>query len=491
MNHRVKTLLCIGAATAILSACGGGGGTDGTGAVQPSALVTSSGAMAKGSVILNGTHYDDSTASVTDDRNRGAAQLDDGMVIKLRGRSSDDGTGVAERIDVENEVRAAIQSIDGAASPQRFTVGGLVVLVDAQTVYENATGFAGLAVGTRVEVHGLRDASGQLRATRVEVVGAAGAEGVDELRGAVSNPDTATDRFTLNGNVTVNYAGATFTPAGSDESALVAGRVVEVRGSFNANGGVFTATHIDVEDLEDDDVFGGAAVDRHEVEGFISGFAGHPGTFQVGGRDVRTTTTTRFEHGIAEDLADNVKVEAEGVVDAQGVLVASKIEFKQTRVILHGRATAVDAAQGTLIVLGQTVTADQFTRIDARSNAGDSENLADIVATDCVQVRGHLYGGAFIAYEIKEPSGCNVDDDLVQAPVTGENEASAVLTFFGSLDASLANAQFRGDDDLPMTREQFLAAVVPASASQPGTLVKVKGTFANGTLTVDEAELED
>jgi hypothetical protein len=33
--------------------------------------------------------------------------------------------------------------------------------------------------------------------------------------------------------------------------------------------------------------------------------------------------------------------------------------------------------------------------------------------------------------------------------------------------------------------------VTPASSSTPGTLVKAQGTFSGGTLTAEEAEIED
>lgn len=485
MNQRLLERLCVVATIVVLGACGGG--TDGTGAgPAPSSAVTSSGAMVRGSVILNGTRFDDGSAVITDDRGRGAAQLATGMVVKLRGRSDDGVSGSAERVDVENEVRGTIQSVDAAASPQRFTVLGLPVLVDGQTVFANVAGFAALTIGTRVEVHGLRDGLGQLRATRVEAVGAQ--DGLDELRGVVANLDSAADRFTLNGNVTVNYAAASFAPAGATEASLAAGVLVEVHGSFS--GGTFTATRVEIEDLEDN-VFRGAPGEKQEVEGFVGGFSAHPGSFQVNGRTVRTTASTRFEGGSAADLANNVKVEAEGRIDAQGVLVADKIEFRQARVILHGRATAVTPTARSLVVLGQTVQADDLTRIDARTPGGNSTQLADIVANiDCVEVRGFVAGGLLIAEEIREPSGCG--RDLVQARVATEDEANGRLGFFATLVAVLpANTEFRNAADAPITRAQFFSAVTAAGANDAGTLVKVRGAFAAGVLTAEEAELED
>ena len=456
-----------------------GGGTGGTGAQAP---IVSSGTMAKGSIILNGIRYDDSATNVTDDRNRTAAQLANGMVIKLRGRSDDNTTGQADRVDVENELRATIQSISTAGNAQSFVAAGLTVIVDSQTVYSNVAGFSALTVGQRVEVHGTRDTAGIVRATRVEAVGAA--DGIDELRGTVSNVVTATSRFTLNGNITVIYSGAAFSPTGASATSLVAGALVEVRGSLA--GTVFTATQIDLEDSEDD-TFRGRDNEKTEFEGYVSGFTTHPGTFKVDGRNVQTTASTRFVGGTAADLANNVKVEAEGT-SSSGTLVASKVEFKQSRVLLDGRATAVDATGQTVVVLGQTVRATAQTRIDTRSANGNSTSLGDLVPpNECVEIRANIDGSTIVAEEIKEPSGCG--KELVQARVVAKNDTTFTLTFLSNLNASLANASvFRNTAGQAISRAEFFAAIVPASATNVGTLVKVKG---NSLTAVEEAELQN
>jgi hypothetical protein len=473
---------------ALLAACFGliaacGGGIDGTGSpVLPSAVgITTSGVMTKGSVIVNGVRFDDSAATVTDDRGRTASGLATGMVVKLRGRRIDSGSGIAERIDVENELRAPIASINPASSPASFVAGGITVLVESGTVFVNAAGFAALSTGARVEVHGLRDAGGNLRASRVELVGTGAA---DELRGAVSSIDVAADTFVLNG-ITVSYARAAFGPAGAGESSLRSGTVVEVRGTLAGN--VLTATQVDFEDLEDDSLRG-RADEEQEVEGFVSGFTAHPGSFLVNGRSVTTTSSTRFEDGTAGDLVNNVKVEVEGIVNAQGVLVASKVEFRNIRVQLHGRATAVDAGAGTIVVLGQTVRSTNLTRIETRSGSGGSTSLADVVPNvDCVEVRASVDGSSIVAEEIKEPDSCG--KELVQAAVSAKNESTFTLTFFGTLNASLASTtRFLDRNEQAISRAQFFAAVVPAGATSLGTLVEVEG---NSLGAVEKAELED
>ena len=472
----------LAASLGILAACGGG--TDGTGSPVPSGVgITTSGVMTKGSVIVNGVRFDDSAATVTDDRGRSAASLANGMVVKLRGRRTDSASGIAERIDVENEVRAAISSIDPSSSPQSFVAAGITVLVDSGTVFANAAGFGGLTAGARVEVHGLRDAAGNLHASRVELVGTGA--GTDELRGAATSIDTGADTFVINGNITVNYASAAFSPAGTTESSLRSGIVVEIRGTLAGN--VFTATQVDLEDLQDDSL-SGRANEEQEVEGYVSGFTAHPGSFLVNGRSVRTTSSTRFEDGAGGDLVNNVRVEVEGVVDAQGVLVASTVEFRTIRVQLHGRATAVDAVARTIVVLGQTVRSTNLTRIESRSSSGGSTSLADVVPNvDCVEVRATVEGSSIVAEEIKEPESCG--KERVQAAVSAKDEFTFTLTFFGTLTASLANTpRFLDRNEQAISRAQFFAAVVPASATSLGTLVEIEGSSLGA---VEEAEVKD
>jgi hypothetical protein len=434
--------------------------------------------MTKGSVIVNGIRFDDTAAVVSDDRGRNAAQLASGMVVRVRGRSDDNINGVADRVDVENELRAVIGTKSTAANTQSFVAGGLNVIVDNQTVFANVSGFAALAAGQRVEVHGPRDASNNVRATRVEVVGAA--DGLDELRGAISG--LGANQFTLNGSITVDFAGAALSPAGTPVSALANGVLVEVRGTLTGN--TFKATQIDVEDLEDAAI-GAKENEKTEYEGFVTEYTG-ANTFKVGGRAVQISASTRFVGGTSADLANNAKVEAEGVT-VGGVVLASKIEFRQTRVLLYGRTSAVNVAAGTVTVLNQTVTVNSQTRLDTRGTSGSS--LSDLVAgVDCVEVRAYLDGTTLTAEEVKEPSSCG--KELVQARVVAKNDTTYTLTFLNNLSAALGGTGtvFRNAAGQSISRAEFFAAIVPASASSSGTLVKVKGSQLT---SAEEAEIEN
>ncbi|MDP2706483.1 MAG: DUF5666 domain-containing protein [Burkholderiales bacterium] len=61
------------------------------------------------------------------------------------------------------------------------------------------------------------------------------------------------------------------------------------------------------------------------MEGYVSDFTAHPGTFKVGNVEVQTMSTTKLE-GMGT-LADNIKIEVEGTM-SDGVLVAHEVSFE-------------------------------------------------------------------------------------------------------------------------------------------------------------------
>ena len=470
----------------VLALAGCSGGTGGTGATSSSTNAVSIGVMTKGSIIVNGVHFDDSTATIRiDDRAGTSAELQSGMVVKVRGQINDDRlNGVAQQVEVENEVRGTVQTTNPSAVPPSFTVINQTALVDDLTVFANFTptpaspsaAVTALTSGASiVEVHGLRDATGNIHASRVELLSANPLG--DELRGIITGFSAST--FTLNG-VNVDFSGATVSPMGA---ILANGQPVEVHGSFS--GATFFATRVDREDLEDVQ-FEHAAGEEFEIEGQVNGCgAANPCmSFSVGTQAVQTNASTRFENGTAADLADNIRIEAEGHQFTGTTLIAEKIEFKRARVIVTGMATVTGGTipgAGTLEVLGKTVQITSFTEINQTNG---------VTTGELVEVRGFVdTTGTIVAERVDDnPSGGN--RDILQARVTAKN--GNVLTLLG-INADLTGAtQFSDTNKLPITQAAFLAAVTPAPAPG-GTLVKVKGIFSSGTNTiaVDEAELEN
>lgn len=494
MDTRVPALLFESSRTALLgalaasliAACGGGGGgTGGTGTTTPppgpavsNGPTVSTGVMTKGSTIVNGVRFEDTTANISiDDTPKTAAALQNGMVVKVVGTVNDDGiNGTAQRVKALVEARGTATTFP-SENPQRLVVNGQTVLMDDRTVIPNPGGLG--ALGTQVEIHGLRDSNGVIRATRIEDRAAQMADStLDEIRGLVANLTGTT--FTIAGQQ-VNASAAVIVPAGATYQN---GSIVEVYCTRPCPAGTFHASRIKVEDAQDD-AFRPASGQRMEAEGLISGFSAGAQNFSVGSTPVTLTSSTRFEGGVAGDLADNVEVEAEGSWNGTR-LVANKIEFKRSVVRVQGTVTGTPSANQFTLTVGTdavTIQTDSLTSVQVTLISG------------CLQVRGQrkipTTTLVVTAGEVKSCSG-NGDRPFIQAPLEGETGTDLTLLGF-AFNVGTASA-FQNIDGTPMTQAAFLNAVTPpttnAAGSVPGTLVKLN---LDGTtpFAVREVELED
>ena len=469
-----------------ITACGGGGG----GGVAPppppppppttTSTVVVGTITGFGSIFVNGIEFETSGASFTVDDNPGVeSDLQIGQVVRISGTIDDNGsTGSADDVVFDNEVEGEITSIDLAAG--QIVVLGQVVLIDASTIFDDSLAdpsINGLAVGDLVEVSGFPDASGIVRATRIEP-GTAGGE--LEVRGTVSNLDAGASTFELNGLV-VDYSGATLEDFAGGQPAD--GDFVEVHGSDVDANGVLIATRVQREDRPFDGVGDDVQV---EVEGLITRFESAT-DFDVAGQPVTTTNSTVFENGDAADLALDVKVEAEGFIDANGVLVAEKVSIRRENdARIEALVDDVDAAAGTLTVFGIPVTVDALTTFDDNSDADIRDfSLADLNAGDYVEVRGvesPAGSDAIVASELRrdDPN----DQTTMQAVVDAETpeESLVILGITVQVDAG---TQYRDVLDNAISAADFFAAV------EVGTLVKAKGIdLGGGVLGAEELELE-
>jgi hypothetical protein len=449
------------------------------------------GVMAQGSVIVNGVRFEDTTANISiDDTPKTAADLRDGMVVRVVGTVNPDGiNGTAQRVEAQIEVRGSVTAVFPAENPQRLVVLGQNVIVDDLTVYSNLANFGAITVSTLIEVHGLRDTSGRIRATRIEANTAQmGDSTVDEIRGVVSGRDNNTDNVFNVGTQLVNASLATVFPTGA---AYANGDVVEVHCTLRpcVVGGEFQASRIEVESAEDSGSQPGSG-QRFEAEGLISGFTAHPGNFFVAGTPVTTTGSTRFEGGIATDLANDIKVEAEGTWNGTA-LAASKIEFKRSVIRLQG-ATANAAGQSFDLQIANGTYVVKIELDSLTSGSLPANGLA------CVQVRGQRKTPAsplvVTAGEINT-SCSNSDRHFIQAPVEAEVPELNITLLGFALDVSnpTDTPQYVDMNDQPITRTVFFntvtAATTNAAGSVPGTLVKV--IFKEGLTTVRQVEIED
>lgn len=203
-------LLCAALAALLvgsLGGCGGGVGSEGTGSFATS---YSQGPISGfGSIIVNGVHFDESAASVTDDDGQALARdtLALGMVVQVSGgaiANAADGTPRATATSVR-----AVRALVGPASAVDATAGQLRVLgqsvrVTADTVLAASLGggLAGVTTGQVLAVWGFYDDS-QAAYLATRIAPAAAATGY-----RISGPVGAIDAkgFTLGSQA---FAGAT------------------------------------------------------------------------------------------------------------------------------------------------------------------------------------------------------------------------------------------------------------------------------------------
>ena len=378
----LPTLLCrrtLGAlAVGLIASCGGGVDSGGTGA--PTTSYASGPITGFGSVIVNGVHFDESGAAVSDTEGnlRRRDELRLGMTSEVRGSAigvDADGNdaSTATSIVFGSEIVGPLGANDFAA--RTLTVLGQTVDIATSTAFDAslAGGQAALAVGDIVEVYGRFDAaSGRYAATRVERKNAVVAY---RLRGVVSGLDGIARSFSI-GATRISYAGL---GAANLPATLANGRFVRVLLALVPNGTVWNAIRV---------ADGAAPIENREdvtVRGLVSAFTSAL-QFSVNGTSV-DASGAQFPTGTA-GLGLGARVVVHGAT-VGGILVATRVTLVtdgdeagqsfETR----GAIVAIDTTAQTFVV--HDVTVSYAGTIDYRN--GSAANLA---VGRLVEARGTL-----------------------------------------------------------------------------------------------------
>lgn len=485
----LRYLLIAGVAMTIAALSGCGGGSSGATAPPPPPPPPPTGGIGRngvaigpvstfGSVVVNGVRYDTSTATFT--INDAPGTQDDlrvGDVVIIQGIIDDNGTtGTANQVLFDDLVKGPVESIDVPGSS--LVVLGQVVRVSPETSFDDSFSPAsldGVSVGQLVEVSGQFNANGDIVATRIEPK-PAGTQ--FEVHGTVSGLDSPNSLFNL-GNLIIDYSNATLDnfPGG----VISDGDFVEAKGASLGGSGELLATEVELEGL----LPGANDGDRIEIEGFITRFVS-PQDFDVAGVPTTTTANTVFEGGDANDLGLNIKLEAEGDLDASGTLVATKIDIRRAKAVrMTANADSVDSANNSLVVLGIPVTVDALTRFEDKSDADiDPLTLADVNAGDYLEIRGGEFpaGSGTILATIFER-----DDPDTEAILQGfvESVTDPSLTILGVTINTNGATIFRDINDNVISSTEFFNQV------DVNSLVKAKGSeVADTSITATEVEFE-
>ncbi len=410
-----------------------------------------------GSIFVNGIEWFLNAAEIVFDGVAGVeADLRIGMVVRVEGEiDREAGTGEATRVYFDDDLEGPVESIEEVGDTgliKELTILGMKVWIeDGRTRFDDdeganpGFGFDTIAVDDLVEVSGLIDAAGVIRATHVEYEGelVLGTSEV-ELRGEVENYN-GTDRFEI-GDIEVRFDGTTELedlPGG-----IANGLFVEVEGVLEAVDRVF-AHEIEREDEIDDD-------DRDDfyISGYITEFTSES-DFVVAGYTV-DATLAEYENGNPTLLEVGVWIEVEGELTG-GVVQASEIEFEGLEVAVAAAIAEpadIDVAGGMFVLLGVEIVITASTELEDDVHGVEPLTLGDLAADDFIRAKGVSDGaGRLIASEVKRRE---VEDVELQGPLDAISADEYVVL---GQPIPITSATRFELDDVEVDRSVFEAAV--------------------------------
>lgn len=478
-----------------LGGCGGGSGGSDVAGIGGTGKIASGTITGFGSIILkDGTYAIDSASCDVDDEDTSALAncgLAVGMVVTVTASVFDDATrtGTATRVVFDDDVVGPISGLIDDGSSKRFTVLGTTVVVDATTtVFDDGTsgfGFDTIVDDDVVEVSGLFDAGGALRATYIEKNGVLNPGTTEvELKGSVSGAGAgagAGDSFSVNGvDITIDVgADLSDVPGG----IVTDGLFIEVKGLY------VSATQVNASRVELEDDVIGSNEDEVSIEGLISAFVSIS-DFKVAGHPVDATSATL--EPVTLRLSDGLRVEVEGPV-INGILVADEVEAEGGDIEINASVASTSVATSTItLTLGSmpgqlTVSLNGDT--DFEDDNGSDLTVADINPGDFLEVRAFDSGGGdLLATEIRRSADSD-NDVILQGPLDSLDAGANTITVLGIAFAIDGSTRYEDADDAPLAD----AAAFDAMADN-GDTVKIEDKDPPGAGTpdriADEVDLE-
>ena len=303
LNTPISRRSLLALAVSGLAGCGGGAdggflaglpGTGGTG------LFTQGTISGFGSVIVNKIRFDDTAATVQIDGLAASSQdLRLGMVADVQGlRGADLTVGVANAIAVWSIAQGVVSQVQGG----QFKVAGMLIVVDAATVFAGTSGIAGLGNGMRVAVWGLQSGVDGSRwtATRVALVAA--------------TPTVCTGIVTASG--TLNG----FALSGQNAGSLGSGQLVRVQGAVSSSGTTLQVESFKLLGLTSASMPQG----EFEIEGLVNALM--PGNRLMLG-NIEVDASSAILASAYASLTIGQRIEVEGTWVGQ-VLKAGKLELE-------------------------------------------------------------------------------------------------------------------------------------------------------------------
>jgi len=386
------------------------------------------------------------------------------------------------------ELRGFIATVD--ASNNSFVLGGVTVTTTGATEFldddNNPIGFGSFVVGLFVEAEGQLNATGDsLNATKVKIEDDDGDDNFSqELRGIIETIDPVTTQLTVAGRLVTTAIFTEYLDRNNNPmnfADLVVGQFVEVEGGLIASGALL-ASKIK---LEDPPVGVGGGVEFRSLIGSIDPINQ---SLVVGATAVTTNATTAFlgrqNQAIAfGDLQVGMFVEVEGVLQANGVVAASKIKIEDRVVDEVANRGAIESLSAASVTVGGRTYA-----IVATTLLLDVNNVPTTIETflvgQLVEVEGVVeFDGSFTATKMKREDNPNACVSATSfSGVTSQIDVPNSRLLVGETTTVVITAQTRLTNPLGFA---ITLADVPT-----GAVAEVSGNFTTATsLTACELRL--
>ena len=445
-----------------------GGGITGTGFDK---LPVSVGVITNfGSVYVNGIKFATSAESKVklDDVIGSETDLKIGMIVSIAGSIDASGlTGSATQIIFADDVEGSVLS-NNIATDNTLDIMGQTIHVDAETTFESkivdVVTIDQIQTGNIVEVSGFNSGDGNIYATRIEVKKAAYTTGETiEVSGLIKSTTDTTFQI---GSLTVLYGDAELSDI--PDNTIKDGQFVEVKSAAGINNnGYLVADKIKLEG-DGTKKFEVQKDQQLELEGVISQFDAAKQTFVLNGQLVSFDSTSPLAQ-----LGDGVKIKVDGSINADGVLVVSKYEAKkEANVQVSAFVESVDAANSTLVLLGQSIQLTTSTTMNDEKEQDKVRKftLDDIKAGDYVRISA-FYDASASAWQATKLERDDAEDGLIELHgIVNSVPGSGLIEIAGvSVDVS--------------TLSEFNAAI--------GDEADIQGSYTSGTIVAgEESEVE-
>jgi hypothetical protein len=480
--RKLKTSLAAAAlaiALAALSGCGGGSDTVAGGGIGGSGVAVASVGTVTGfgSVIVNGVTYATQGAEILlENTSAGSGDetlarlLSTGMVVRVEGVLSVDGSATANRVFFNKDLKGPVESLtDLDAFTKQVVILGQTVVLDIFSVFRNTTN-ADVTPGMVLEISGYADESGRIQATYVNKVADSLPPGATvEIKSLVQSVNLQTKTYAAN-SLSVDFGAAEFTglPSGGPQVGQM----------INAIGRLQSPNVLIAERLELVEEFGAGAFETADLEGILTR-TGSQGEFAIGRYTVRTDTATVFLNLSPQDLNRGTRVIVRGTLAGRAIL-ADEIRLSE-KIRIESDADSVFPAENRVVLSGLgsiDILATAMTRI-----IGTAAGLDEIQPGDHVRLVGRRGPGGeiFASSLLVTPSKQNVElaspVDLVKSP--------ELVVFGVTINTSTIPAdRFRGPGGKPVSPADFLGLV------KAGDIVAAEGNLQSGTITWTAIQLE-